>query len=121
MYLIFVGRLETDSSKGTFKVSGVGLPSTSSCKDPLNFKMRLTREGLFLGKKGGYYDSRNHYTEQVGGDYNAYVYRIFKHYYYLIPLIFLSIFQELIFFLAFFRSKILLYILYITLGRRKSQ
>ena len=45
--LIFVGRLETDSSKGTFYVSGVGLPSALSCKDPeLNIKKTIT--GLFF-------------------------------------------------------------------------
>ena len=43
----FVGRLETDSSKGTFYVSGVGLPSALSCKDPeLNIKKTIT--GLFF-------------------------------------------------------------------------
>ena len=32
--LFIVRQLETDSSKGHYFVSGVGLPSASSCKDP---------------------------------------------------------------------------------------
>ena len=47
--LIFVGRLETDSSKGTFYVSGVGLPSALSCKDPeFKYKKDPNRSFLFL-------------------------------------------------------------------------
>ena len=45
--LFIVGQLETDSSKGTIFVSGVGLPSTSSCKDP-EYVLRAWPDRVFF-------------------------------------------------------------------------